>query len=68
MNPVKQIRIDKKIKQKDLAEAAGIRQATLSEIENDQTKNPGIETMKAIAKALNVSLDDLVPAKDGNAA
>lgn len=61
MHPIKQIRIDKKIKQKDLAEAAGIRQATLSEIENDQTKNPGIETMKAIAKALSVSLNDLFP-------
>jgi transcriptional regulator with XRE-family HTH domain len=51
-NAIKELRKNKKLSQEKLAELAGIRQASLSQIENG--KRPGIETLKRISNALQV--------------
>lgn len=62
---LKEIRTAKKMTQNELAEASGIKQATISDIETGDIKNPGIETIKKLAKALNVKIQKLI---DENAA
>jgi transcriptional regulator with XRE-family HTH domain len=42
--------------QRELASAAGLTQASISQIENGERPNPGIETIAAIERALSVSL------------
>lgn len=51
----------------ELAFESGIPISTVQKISSGITKNPGIETMAALAEALNCSLDDLVdfPYKNG---
>lgn len=46
--------------QKQLAEASGITQATISRIESGQTKQLKSEALKRLAKALKVTMDYLV--------
>ena len=57
MLKLKIIRIEKGIKQKDLAARCNMRQATISDIENGRIKNPRIDTLRAIAKELGVPLE-----------
>jgi transcriptional regulator with XRE-family HTH domain len=45
---------------RQLAKLAGVKPNTVSDIENGKTKLPKRETMENLAKALNVSLDELV--------
>lgn len=47
------------LSQIQLAELSKVPQQTISAIESLVRKNPGIETMAPIAKALGCSLDDL---------
>ena len=56
--PLREWRIYRGMSQVDLAGLAGIRQATISAIENGTT-SPRIDTAKKIAVALNCDLDDL---------
>ena len=49
--------------QEGLAREAGISYHTLVKLENHGIRNPKIETVLRIAKALKVSLDDLVEAE-----
>ena len=56
---VKKYRIDKGWKQKDLRDATGLSQKYLSEIELDKV-DPRLSIVKRIARALGVSLDQLV--------
>ena len=42
-----------------LAEASGIPQGTVSKITAGISKNPRLETLRALCKALNCTLDDL---------
>ncbi len=68
---LKEARLSAGLKQSDLAEKAGITAASISAYEStDLTKgkNPSLENAKAIAKALNVSLDwlcGLIDSKSG---
>lgn len=55
---IRHIRMQKKIYQADLAEAAGIAREQLSRIENGRIET-GIRTLQQISKALNVTLPDL---------
>jgi transcriptional regulator with XRE-family HTH domain len=55
---IKKARIDKKWKQKDLQAATGLSQKYLSEIEQDHV-DPRFSIIQRIARALNVSLDQL---------
>ncbi len=57
-SPVKIWREHRGLKQVDLAAATGIKKARLSQIEHGATGS--VEKMAALAKALGVSMDDLV--------
>jgi len=59
INPIRAWRKYKKIKMKELAEKVGISSAYLSQIENKK-RNPTIETLKAIAKFLEVDIEMLI--------
>jgi putative transcriptional regulator len=59
MRQLRRIREDKDIKQKDLAARCGIRQATLCDIEKGRIKNPRVNTLRKIAKELDVPVDAL---------
>ena len=54
------IRKQKGWSQEKLAHEAGISYNTLIKIERNGIKNPKIETVIKLAKALNVKVDDLV--------
>lgn len=57
-HPVKIIRIHRGLTQAQLSKAAGISRPYLTEIETGK-KDGSIRAMKALAKALNVSVGDL---------
>ena len=52
---IKKLRLQKGVRQKDLAENANITQAYLSKIENNQ-KEPTIHALKTIAEKLEIPL------------
>jgi len=57
---LKRLREAKKPSQLELAKRAGVAQAYLSELEAGHKKNPGIETLKKLAKALGVPVAELL--------
>jgi transcriptional regulator with XRE-family HTH domain len=57
---LKQLREKRGLTQQALAKRAGIAQGYLSELEAGREKNPGIETLRKLAKALKVSVVELV--------
>jgi transcriptional regulator with XRE-family HTH domain len=57
---LKQIRETKGLSQLDLAKRAKVSQGYLSDLEAGQKKNPGIETLRKIAKALGVPVTELL--------
>ena len=59
-HPIRVWREHRCLKSQDLARRAGISPALLSEIENGK-KEGSIKTLAALARALQVDLDDLVP-------
>jgi len=44
----------------DLAESSNVAKSSLSKIENGEVRNPGLRTLAAIAKALSVTVRDLL--------
>lgn len=60
---IKRIRKKKMISQDKLSKLANVTLTTLTKIEVGINKNPTINTLQKIAKALEVSLDDLVKEK-----
>lgn len=56
---IRQIRKEQSITQVELAESVGITQAMLCQVERG-TKNPSLQVSKAIAEALNVTIDRLL--------
>ena len=56
---IKRIRVEKKIKQNELAAAINVEKTNLSRIEAGRT-NPTLWTLLKISKALNVSVAELV--------
>lgn len=54
------IRKDKSWSQEKLAQESGVSYNTLIKIERNGIKNPKIETVMKLAKALNVKVDDLI--------
>ncbi len=58
-NPIKAWREHKQIKMNELAKKVGISSAYLSQIENGK-RNPTIDTLKAIAKELNLEMELLI--------
>ncbi len=57
---IKRFRQEKGISQDKLSKLADISLNTVVKIELDQSPNPTLETIQKLAKALGVSLDDLV--------
>lgn len=55
----------KGLSQNQLAKIAGVPQSVISDIENGKTEAPRIDTLQAIAKALEVSIDELLQQKAG---
>ena len=58
-NPIRAWRKYKKIKMNELAKKVKISSAYLSQIENNK-RNPTIETLKEIARALNLEIEMLI--------
>jgi len=56
---IKELRKRHKISQEELAKQAGITYSTLIKIESGANDNPTIKTIRKIADALEVSLDEL---------
>jgi putative transcriptional regulator len=63
MNSIKEIRKQRKISRKKLAEMVGLSPSYIQFIENEQ-RNPTIKTIKKIATALETSIDELFPLKE----
>lgn len=59
---VKRLRDDRGYKQDDLAVASGIKQQTISDIEAGRTTNPRLDTLLALARALEISVSELIDA------
>ena len=57
---LKRLREAKGFSQLQLAKRAGVAQGYVSELEAGQKKNPGIETLRKIAKALGVPVTELL--------
>lgn len=55
---IRNIRKDKKISINKLSKITGISLGYLSDLENNKAKNPSIEKLETIAKALDVSVND----------
>lgn len=48
------------ISQNELARRSGVKQATISDIENEKTTQPWIGTLAKIAAALGCTVEDLI--------
>ena len=57
---IKKLRTRQGLSQDDLAKKAELKYSTLAKIEGDFVKKPGVQLMAKIAKALNVSIEDLL--------
>jgi transcriptional regulator with XRE-family HTH domain len=57
---IKKIRNKMKLTQEALARKADIPYTTLVKIESDVVKNPSIDTVKKIAKGLEITVDELI--------
>jgi len=57
---VKKMREAKGLSQEKLARLADVANNTLIKMETGENKNPTLETLKRVAKALEVSVEDLI--------
>lgn len=57
---IRKYRLQKKMSQDRLSKSADVAFHTITKIESGDTPNPTIETVKKIADALGVSVDDLM--------
>lgn len=57
---IRELRNKKGLSQEKLARLADVSFTTIVKIESGDSKHPTIQTMAGIAKALDISLDDLV--------
>ena len=57
---IKKYRKEKGLSQDKLSRLADVSHATIIKIESGANKNPTIETLAKIAKALSVGVDDLI--------
>jgi transcriptional regulator with XRE-family HTH domain len=57
---LKRLREKKGLSQAALAKQSGVAQGYISQMEAGEKKNPGIETLKKIAKALGVPVTELL--------
>ena len=57
---IRRLRLKAGISQENLARQVGVTTHTIWRLENDPSANPRLETLRAIAKALDVALSKLV--------
>jgi transcriptional regulator with XRE-family HTH domain len=57
---IRKYRLEKKLSQEKLARLADLAFPTIAKIESGETPNPTIDTVKKIAAALGVSVDELL--------
>jgi len=57
---LRKIRKAKRLSQEKLARLADVANNTIIKIEGGKNQNPTLNTLKKIAKALDVSVDDLI--------
>jgi transcriptional regulator with XRE-family HTH domain len=57
---IKRYRIKNGLSQEQLAQKAGVTYSTLAKLESGVNQNPKVKTLQQIAKALGVTLDDLM--------
>lgn len=57
---IKRYRDKKGVSQDKLSKLAGVTLHTITKIESGATADPRVETIKSIAKALDVKVDDLL--------
>ena len=57
---IKKLREAKGLSQEKLARLADVANNTLIKMESGENKNPPLDTLKKVAKALDVSVDDLI--------
>jgi XRE family transcriptional regulator, regulator of sulfur utilization len=59
-NNIKKLREAKGLSQEKLARLADIANNTLIKMESGENKNPTLETLRKVAKAFGVSVDELI--------
>lgn len=57
---IERLRKAKGLSQERLARSADVANNTLIKMESGENKNPTLETLKKVAKALEVSVDELI--------
>jgi len=57
---IKKIRMKNNLTQEKLAIKAGVSYTTLTKIESSVIKRPAVQTIAKIAKAMNISIDELI--------
>lgn len=57
---IKAYREKHNITQTEFAEAGNMTRASVEAIENGRIENPGMESLISIAKAMNITLDELI--------
>jgi transcriptional regulator with XRE-family HTH domain len=57
---IKKYRMKSGLSQEDLAKKSGVKYTTLTKIESYVIKKPSVLIMDKIARALNVSIEDLI--------
>ena len=59
-NNIKKLREAKGLSQEKLARLADVANNTLIKMESGENQNPTLDTLKKVAKAFGVSVDDLI--------
>ncbi|MDO8569775.1 MAG: helix-turn-helix transcriptional regulator [bacterium] len=59
-NNIKKLRETKGLSQEKLARLADVANNTLIKMESGENKNPTLDTLKKVAKALDVSVDEII--------
>lgn len=57
---IKKYRAKTKLSQEELAAKSGVKYTTLTKIESNVIKKPSVMVMAQLAKALNVSIEELI--------
>ena len=57
---IKRYRIKNGLSQEQLAQKAGVTYSTLAKLESGVNQNPKVKTLQQIAKALGVTIDELM--------
>jgi len=57
---LRKLRVAKELSQEKLARSADVANNTIIKIEAGKNQNPTLDTLKKIAEALEVSVDDLI--------